>query len=410
MRAKRTIFFSNPKVSSKALMQPHLQRTVARIQSAKTDYILSIQDSVVLNYTSHKAKTEMGLISRTEHRDQYGLIQHNTLCVTDQNESLGLLDLQHFHHDDFDTDIPRDKRMIEEKKDICWINASRARRALLGHTNKKIITVADREGDFFEFLHDLWIHKESFVIRAQHNRSIGEKNLKNNNTKLFELLHSQTIFGTIQACINDVDTHEIKHIELKIKKLGDIQLPPAFKLLRQMPQYKPITANAVLAYNETYCWILLTDLPVETLANCERVISIYKSRWHIEDYHKILKTGYQVDEIYLHASRQAVENALTMASLSACRLYWLIYTGRVAESIKADRLFAAYEWKSLYVYFKEKVPLETPSLSTIILKIARLGGYKQKKNDRPPGIKTMWLGFQSFTVIAQMYYNMSTKT
>ena len=125
----------------------------------------------------------------------------------------------------------------------------------------------------------------------------------------------------------------------------------------------------------------------------------------IEDYHKILKTGYQIDEIYLHASREAIENALTMASISACRLYWIIYVGRVEASLKADSLFKDYEWKALYVYFKEKIPQQPPPLYEIILKIARLGGYKPRKGAQPPGIKTMWLGIQHFNIATEMYKN-----
>ena len=46
-------------------------------------------------------------------------------------------------------------------------------------------------------------------------------------------------------------------------------------------------------------------------------------------------------------------------------------------------------------------------LSEVILRIARLGGYKFTKKGQPPGIKTMWIGFQQFTIAAQMYRNMT---
>lgn len=161
-----------------------------------------------------------------------------------------------------------------------------------------------------------------------------------------------------------------------------------------------------MAYNDDYCWILLTDLPVDTLANCAEVINIYKSRWHVEDYHKILKTAYQIDEVYLHSSKQAIINALTMISISACRLYWIIYVGRVESTIQADKLFEEYEWKAAYVYLKEEIPDTPPPLAEVIIKIARMGGYKDKKNAQPPGIKLMWLGLQVFTTAATMYKNL----
>jgi Transposase Tn5 dimerisation domain len=162
-----------------------------------------------------------------------------------------------------------------------------------------------------------------------------------------------------------------------------------------------------MAYNDEHEWVLLTTLPIDSLDKLEEIVSIYRSRWHIEDYHKVLKTGYQIDEIYLHSSRETIKNLIIMASISACRLYWLIYIGRTEIDIKANQLFEDFEWKAIYVYFKETIPQECPKLSEVILRIARLGGYKFTKKRQPPGIKTMWIGFQQFTIAAQMYRNMT---
>ena len=190
-------------------------------------------------------------------------------------------------------------------------------------------------------------------------------------------------------------------------------IPPSPRIKRSNKDkdYHPVKVNVVQAYNEHYCWILLTTLPVDDLASCKQVTEIYKERWHVEDYHKVLKTGYQVDELYLHSSLSAIQNALVMAAIAACRLYWIIYAGRVEDTVSADKFFKEHEWKSLYIYFKEAIPEKTPALSEIIIKIARLGGYKPKKGGKPPGVKTIWLGFQGFTIAAEMYQNiLSIKT
>lgn len=44
-----------------------------------------------------------------------------------------------------------------------------------------------------------------------------------------------------------------------------------------------------------------------------------------------------------------------------------------------------------------------------MLQIARLGGYKANKHAGPPGIKSIWIGYQQLTVAAQVYRNMSRK-
>ncbi len=391
------------------MLEPHYQNTVERVCASNAEYILAIQDTTVLNYTSHLAKTEIGRIGLTGKTHQYGLFQHNTLCVSSNNEALGLIDLQHFHNDNFDTSTDSDNRSIEEKKTICWINALLATREKLNGCGKKVITVADRDGDFFEFLHEL--ADDLYVIRAQYDRYTGEKYRKGD--KLIELLDKTNPIGNAEIIINDVNTHETKSITLQIKRLQAIDIPPSTRVKRanKAKNYKPVKVNVVMAYNEAYCWILLTNLPTENLNDCLKVTRIYKERWHVEDFHKVLKTGYQVDELYLHASLSCIKNALVMASISACRLYWLIFTGRVEKELKADKFFKEYEWKSLYIYFKEPIPYETPTLAEVIYKIAQLGGYKPNKKGKPPGIKTMWLGFHAFSIAAEMYHSiLSTKT
>ena len=397
-------------MSSTRLITPHYKQTVQRIVKSESKYILAIQDQMRLNFTSHKAKTDLGTIGKTGKTVQYGLIQHSVLAVTDENEPLGLLDVNYFDYSDIDASIDRGERKIEDKANIFWIDALTRMRSRLGDMQKKIITLADREGDFYEFLFTLIKNNEEFVIRSKHNRILGEI-YKRKGEKLREKLDKYPIKGSMIVEIQDVNSREIKEITLHLKAISITlpvpEMPADYKVEKG---YTSITLNVVIAYNDEHEWVLLTSLPIDTLDQIKDVVAIYKSRWHIEDYHKVLKTGYQVDEIYLHSSKEAIKNLLVLPSISACRLYWLIYVGRTEASVKADQLFEEFEWKAVYVYFKEPIPDECPAVSVIMLKIARLGGYKDSKHANPPGIKSIWIGYQHFTIAAQMYRNMATKT
>ena len=390
------------------MLKAHYNETVKRAKATQSPYILAIQDKTVLDFTRHLSKTELGRIGGKGKKSQYGLFQHNTLLVNASNEPLGLIDIKHFDYDDYDLTIDRHKRPIEEKHSFSWIESSQNRRKRLGNLDVPVITVADRESDIFEFLHDLISHEEQFVVRAQHDRFTGEHYSKKAE-QLTSLLDKEPVLGTITTLINDVKTHEIKEINLHLKSLKSVALP----VPKDIPTstYQPIQMNVVMAYNEEYCWILLTNRAVETLQQGQEVVTIYKARWHIEDYHKILKTAYQIDEVYLHSSRKAIITALSLISLSACRLYWIIYVGRVDPECKADELFNEYEWKSPYIFLKEPIPDKPPALAEIILQIARMGGYKVQKASAPPGVKSMWLGFQALNIASEMYKNiLSIKT
>lgn len=87
---------------------------------------------------------------------------------------------------------------------------------------------------------------------------------------------------------------------------------------RNLKGYEAISLPVVMTYDADHEGILGTSLPIETVEQIKEVVEIYRARWPIEDFHKVLKTGYQVDEIYLHQSRQTIENLLAMACISAC--------------------------------------------------------------------------------------------
>ena len=62
------------------------------------------------------------------------------------------------------------------------------------------------------------------------------------------------------------------------------------------------------------------------------------------------------------------------------------------------------------VFFKEKIPLECAALSEVILKIARMGGCKHRVKASPPGIKTMWTGFQLYHITdVSQYVNLNLR-
>ena len=393
------------------MIEPHYQETIKRINSSDSKYILAIQDQVRLNFTNHYAKTEIGRIGKSQITDQYGLIQHSVLCVTDKNEPLGLIDAKIFDFDEFDTTIKNHKRCIKDKASCRWIEAINNVRARIVNSPNRIITVADRESDFYDFMHSLISNNEEFVIRSKYSRYTGLKH-RAQGEKSWDVVERSEIRGRIKTSIQDAKSRELRTIILDIKATS-IMLPPVYKskeLKKERAGFQPINVNLVKVYNTEHEWFLLTNLPIENLSQIEEIIKIYKSRWHIEDYFKILKTGYQVDEIYLHSSKQAIENLIIMASISACRLYWIVYVGRNKDCVMANHLFESFEWKALYVYFGERIPAKCPKLSDILLKIARMGGYKPTSKNSPPGIKTMWHGFQQFIIATQMYRNMSRET
>ena len=69
---------------------------------------------------------------------------------------------------------------------------------------------------------------------------------------------------------------------------------------------RPVEVNVVVVREidapegvEPLRWILLTGLAVETLEQMKRVGWIYEQRWGVEEFNRLLKSGYQVEKVRL---------------------------------------------------------------------------------------------------------------
>ena len=57
----------------------------------------------------------------------------------------------------------------------------------------------------------------------------------------------------------------------------------------------------------------------------------------------------------------------------------------------------------MLVHRSNDIPLQPPSLSEAVMWIGRLGGHLGRKSDGPPGLKTVWLGYQRVCDAANVY-------
>ena len=130
-------------------------------------------------------------------------------------------------------------------------------------------------------------------------------------------------------------------------------------------------------------------------------------------YHLILKTAYNADKIYLHSSREAIQNLLTIINIAACQTYSLIHQARVGHAVRADMTFSTEEIVAANIFCNNKLidKNQIPSLRDFYYIIAKLGGYKNFSNKHPPGILTIYRGIKKLHNITEMYnIMMSIKT
>ncbi len=405
-------FFSNPKVKWLNLLKVHRAQTKQRIEASSSQTIYLIQDSTFYNYTSHQAKIAIGNIGKQGRFTQFGFLQHTAFCVSADDLPLGLLELDFIGYDD-------DPITASHRQGFDTLASSRWRRFLaqikaeLKEIDKDIIMLCDREADFFELLNDLYGAPFKFIIRSKWDRPTGPSGRARKN-RFSEIFNRTPCLGTIQLIITNPHTHCQEFRSFRIKALSNIILPAIHRGAGH-PQNKlpPININLVQASDGQTHWVLLTNLAFDSLEEATFVVESYKKRWHIESFHKVLKTAYRAENVYLHSSREAVQNLLTMINIAAYQTYWLIHQARQSEEISAVQCFSLQEITAIHIYLYHSLPPASmkQSLKEIYYQIAELGGYKNTNNKHPPGILTIYRGIKKLNDISQMYEAiLSTKT
>lgn len=407
-------FFSNPKIKWHSLLASHKENTIQRIIKTDEDYIYIIQDSTFYNYTKHKAKIDLGIIGKQGRQTQFGFLQHTSFCITFNDTVLGILELDFIGYED-------DEKHSVHRNGFEKIASGRWRRFLSQNIKqleglecrKKIILLCDREADFFE-LHDDLRHGEfKFIIRSKWNRYTGQSARARKN-KILDLLDQEQSLGTVTIKVMNPGTHKQYNSDFNIKILKNILIPAIHRGAgHKQNSLKPVTMNIVEANDGNIKWVLLTNLSVDTIEDAIFVIESYKKRWHIESFHKVLKTAYNADKIYLHSSREAIQNLLTIINIAACQTYSLIHQARVGHAVRADMTFSTEEIVAANIFCNNKLidKNQIPSLRDFYYIIAKLGGYKNFSNKHPPGILTIYRGIKKLHNITEMYnIMMSIKT
>jgi hypothetical protein len=393
-------FFANPKAQPAELLAPHQERTLERI--AAHPLVLLVQDTTFLNYTHHPATDGLGPIGG----GQRGLVMHSTLAFTPHGLPLGVLAQQIWARPETSSiATTRKHRPINEKESAKWLTALDETVTLVPQ-EIRLVTIADREADIFEFLDRADQLAAEYVIRAAQDRRVaGELG------RLWAHLATQAVAGEVSVTIAARAGQNERSADLQVR-VGQVTLqPPARPADDPGIWLEPLTVWAIWLHEASpppavtaVDWLLLTNVPVQTWQDTTERIAWYCVRPGIESFHKILKSGCTVEDSRLeHANR--LKPYLTLMSVIAWRLFWLTHINRQNPEAPCTAILADHEWKALYtsIHRTKILPDTVPSVRQTVRWIARLGGFLGRKRDGEPGITTIWRGWSRLADIANMY-------
>jgi len=339
-----------------------------------------------------------------------GLIVHSALAFRPDGLPLGLLDIEAWARDaaEFGKRIKRHDKPIAAKESFKWLRAlTPIGTAAAQCPSTRIITLADREADIFEYLLGARTQGLDVVVRAKEKNRRLEQQVQ----PLGMHMHLRPKAGTIALEVPRRGKQPARTAELSVRFDAVILPPPYAK-----PELAAIELWAVLVreeqppaeVKEPLEWLLLTTVPVTGLVDAVERVQWYAKRWGIEVFHRILKSGCLIEDRQL-ATADRLEACLAIDAVVAWRIHYLTWLGRATPDLPCTVAFDDDQWKAVIVFKTRKPPpQQPPSLRQMIRSIAQLGGFLARKSDGEPGTQTLWRGLQRMDDITAAFRSFRT--
>jgi hypothetical protein len=390
-------------VTYERIIAPHLQRVRAACGAAG-EYLL-VEDTTSLDFTSHGAAQDLGRIGDDGGR---GLWVHSTLALRVESWTaaqapevtvVGLVAQQWWARTCPTIGSTREskkKRLSRPRESQRWASAC----AVVGRppVGASWTYLADRESDIYEVFGRCAESGWRFIIRAEQARALADE-----GGSVFAAVAESPELGRFFVELRARPGQAARRAELAVRSRPVTLRGP----WRPGGVLSPCTVNVVEASEpeppagvEPLHWVLLTDWPCSDLSAALRVVKTYRRRWLIEEYHKSLKTGTGIEQSQL-TTAQRITSLLGVLAVVAVRLLSL----KLLSSTRAEeRVSAVEELGPAATAILEGLsgrPSQGWTAGTLLVAIARLGGFMGRKGDGSPGWQTLWRGWKKLMLMVQ---------
>jgi hypothetical protein len=429
-------FFDNDKVSFENILQPHIDSTYRRM--AEHPVVILAQDTTEIDVT--RPEQQVKGAGALDGRGRMGALLHPLMGFTPDGTPLGTVYAEVWTRDEQlpedrstrEAEYDRKHKPIEEKESIRWLEGFRqACHVAEEIPQTQFVCVADSEADIYELLQEAQRDGgPDWVIRACQERALEKQpkaaasdhepaNYARDRVLASEVLFRQTI--QVRGRKAKVENDKRARRQPRESRTAEVEVRAACVTLRAPWRHDRkltnITLQVVLVTEVNpppgeiaVEWMLLTNLPIDSVEQVRTVIQYYIVRWMIEVFFRTLKSGCRVEERRFERIDRlerclAVYLIVTWRTLFVCRL------GREFPDISCEAVFEPAEWKSVYyVTHKTPPPSTPPTLQEMVRMVAQLGGYINRARPDEPGPQTVWLGLQRTHDIAHCWLTFGPET
>ena len=393
---------SNPDVSPESILDAHYRATSSRARASGQPTVV-VHDTTECCFRGDSEREGVGRISNSAR----GLSVHVALALSPDGAPHGLLNVSTSTR----LSPPRPRRDRKkmprphsQRESARWMAGVAASTTRLGEGPNNAVHVMDREADNYLLFDGLTSAGCAFVIRLAQNRRIvdDEHDYLREATDHIDAAITREAKASLRSDRYRQNETKKKHPARKAREahlaIGarTVTIPVADGQGRLVERRK-ISLNVVRVWEpdpplgeEPIEWLLLTNLPVDSVAKLEIIVDLYRLRWTVEEYFKALKTGCAFERRQLE-SRHALENALAILAPIACRLLFLRTLARRDDGTPAADLLTATQLEILRVLARRYPLPPRPTARDALLSIAGIGGFLKRNGE--PGWQTIGLGF-----------------
>lgn len=300
--------------------------------------------------------------------------------------------------------------MARDSESSRWIDAaSQVRDAI--NPEVHVIMLQDREGDMYPLLTLPTDFKNlDIVVRASKNRVVL---LPDGGTRnLFDYTGSAEVQGTYTISVGKGPRKKAREAKVGLR-YGKVTIRRPHSPVYPQKSVELYFVRVMELYHgegEPIDWLLLTSLPVNSVEDAQKIVSYYRKRWFIEDFHRLLKKkGFGIEDIQVENPHAfAVNLAICIKSAYEVALIKKGYDSQ-DQSAPASIVFTPLEIrivsrlndafnspKKIY-----RNPYEKGSLAWAAWIVACEGGWSAMPSQPKPGIITFKRGIDRIENIYQ---------
>ena len=335
------------------LLAAHSEATQARM--AAETVVLLPQDTTSFNFTGLRQTTGLGPLGDKKGR---GFFLHSLLSYRVDGTPLGLLHGEAWARSETE-ETPADKRgrnarSIDEKESLRWLTALRvAAAAALRMPQTQLIGMTDREGDLYEMYDAAEIGPANLhvVLRAKHDRQLED------HTKLWAKMSALPAAGTRTFQLPRRQGQSARQATLEVRYSPITIEAPKVGCKKGWPSLN-LWAVYVLEIGapegvEPLEWMLLTDLPIDSVAQAWEKAEWYCRRWGIEEWHRVLKTGCNAEGREFKTAEH-LQRVLAFDLIVAWRVLACLKLGRTLPDLPASVIYTQDELDVLWAVASKK--------------------------------------------------------